>query len=251
VFVDELVAAGFFGSGARVGIIRYDTPTHERFATEVLRPRLAAHRLNLVEEVAVREPPSAGAAGDTAGQLSNAVLRFRSARVSHLIFSPTGGQIPFIMAPIAESQGFRPRYGITSLDIPYFVAANAPAAQLRSSMAVGWWPAGDVEPIDVPDGNPAEARCAAVTGTRRSDAVRFCDGLYALEAAMTPSTPVTRVGITSALEALGTKAWSPWSLGPTRVGPDRPDGAAAVRLLAFDDTCECYRYRGPIKPLPN
>ena len=142
VYADELVAAGFFPKGARVAIVRYDNPQHVRFA-QLFRPRLAAAGVDVVEEVALRQPPSAAGAGDTAAQISNAILRLRASNVTHVAFVPTGGAVPFIFMNEAESQGYRPRYAMNSLDIPYFVSDQAPAGQLAGALAIGWSPASD------------------------------------------------------------------------------------------------------------
>jgi hypothetical protein len=246
IYPDELVAAGFFGTGARVGIIRYDNPQHTRFSRELLRPRLAARGINVVEEVAVRQPPSAAAAGDTAAQLASGILRFRGQAVSHVVFVPTGGAVPFIFMSEAEGQGFRPRYAINSLDIPYFVSDQAPAGQLANAMAVGWSPASDTRRAQEPLRGPS-ALCYELTNSQAAQ--RFCDGLFFLKAALDRAPGVSdAAGLRAAVERLGTNFDPVFSLA-TRFGPGRHDGAAAIRIVTFDRTCECFQYTGPLKPV--
>ncbi len=92
-------------------------------------------------------------------QANNAVLKFRSAGVTHVITVPTGGALPFAFMPSAESQGYRPRYAMNSLEIPAFVDLNVPNAQLKDALAVGWLPTSDVLTPQRPNDNPAERLC--------------------------------------------------------------------------------------------
>jgi len=32
--------------------------------------------------------------------------------------------------------------------------------------------------------------------------------------------------------------------------PQRHDGAAAARLVLYDTACSCYKYSGPMRPIP-
>lgn len=250
VYVDGLFAQGFFAKGARIGLLRYDTPIHKKFADGVIKPALASHGLKLTSEIAVRSPASAGGAGDTAGQLSNAVLRLRSANVDHLLFVPTGAAMPFIFGPVAESQGYHARYGVNSLDIPRFLAQNLPAAQLRNALVVGWTPAADiVSSADLPNkADAAEARCFNLTRDHTDFSVRFCDGLFFLKTALEGVAGTTPADLRGAVDRLGTRFDSPYTFS-TRFGAGRHDGAAAWRPLGYVEACQCFRYRGAVTPL--
>ena len=249
VYVDGLFSQGFFAKGARIGLLRYDTPVHKKFADGVIKPALASHGLKLTSEIAVRSPASAGGAGDTAGQLSNAVLRLRSANVDHLLFVPTGAAMPFIFGPVAESQGYHARYGVNSLDIPVFLAENLPAAQLRNALVVGWTPAADVFAADIPNkADPAEAQCFKLTKDHRDFSVRFCDGLFYLKTALEGVAGTSAGDLRAAVDRLGTRFDSPYTFS-TRFGSGRHDGAAAWRPLAYVEACQCFRYRGAVTPL--
>ena len=251
IYVDGLFAQGFFDKGARIGLLRYDTPLHKKFADKVVKPALAAHNLRLTEEIAVRSPASAGGASDTATQLSNAVLRLRSANVDHLLFVPTGAAMPFVFGPVAESQGYHARSGLNSLDIPRFLAQNLPAAQLRNALVVGWTPAADVtSSVDLPNKtDAAESLCFKLTHDHTDFSVRFCDGLFFLKTALEGVSGTTPADLRAAVDRLGTRFDSPYTFS-TRHGNGRHDGAAAWRLLAYNDGCQCFRYRGPLMPVP-
>jgi len=133
-------AADFFGTSARVALVRYDSPIDATFAEGVVKPRLAAHGLKVSDEAIISQPSSASEAGDTTAQISDAVLRFRTEGIDHVLFVPTGGVLPFLWMPAAQAQGYAPRYALNSLDIPRFIAGNAPQQQLHGALGIGWMP---------------------------------------------------------------------------------------------------------------
>ena len=245
VYADELVAAGFFGSGARVGIVRYDNPQHRRFSETLLRPRLRDRGVNVVEEIALRQPPSAAAAGDTAAQIGNGILRLRGANVSHVVFVPSGGAVPFIFMNEAEGQRYRPRYAMNTLDIPYFVSDQAPASQLDKAIAIGWSPASDTRRPQTPLNDPRKL-CYDLTNSH--SAHRFCDGLFFLKAALDRQPVVDVATLQAAVEGMGT-AFDPVFSLATRFAPGRHDGASAIRVVAYNVGCECFEYTGPVRPV--
>jgi ABC-type branched-subunit amino acid transport system substrate-binding protein len=248
-YIDDLVTGRWLTESAVIGVLRYDEPHHARFVRQIIEPRLRAAGFRIREDIGIQRPPSTASAGDTAAQANSAVLRFRSAQVTHVILVPTGGVLPFIFMPLADSQGYVPVYALNSLDIPNFVAPNVPARQLRGSRGLGWLPPSDLSTDRIPRNLPTLERCAKVTGARDDDVVRFCDGLYLLKAAFDRGAPATAGGIRSALEAVGTSYVSPWATMGTRFAPGRHDGAAAARTLAFDEGCRCFSYTGPLRSL--
>jgi ABC-type branched-subunit amino acid transport system substrate-binding protein len=246
-YIDQLAANGYFDAGARVGIVRYDVPEHARLVNNVLRPRLAAHKVNVVDEAAISRPPSAASAADTANQVGATILRFRSENISHVLFVPTGGAVPFIFMSEAEGQSFRPRYAMNSLDIPYFVGDQTNSNQLHGALAIGWSPASDThheqDPTPV---TPNRALCYSITKT--NDAARYCDGLFFLKAALDRATEFDAAGLRAAVEGMGS-AFDPVFSLQDKFGPGLHDGASAVRLVAYDDGCSCFAYKGPLVPI--
>lgn len=245
--IDLLAANGYFTPGARVALLRYDLPQDARLTTSVFRPRLAAHGVAVVDEIAIRPPASAAGAADTGAQLSNAILRLRAEGVTHVFFVPTGGVIPFVFMSEAEGQGYRPRYALTTLDIPAFVADQAPAGQLRGALAVGWSPPSDVRLSEAPPPTAPAALCYRLTNNSQTSQ-RFCDGLFFLKAALDRATTIDAAGLRAAVESMGDSFVPTFSIA-TRFGPGRHDGASAARLVAFDDACACFRYSGPVTPI--
>ena len=245
VYVNGLAEGGWF-EDAKVGIVRYDNPQHTRFTKTSLRPALDAIGAEVVEEVALSQPGSAAAAGDTATQISAGILRLRSAGATHVLFVPTGGAVPFIFMTEAENQGFRPRYGMNTLDIPYFVNDQANAAQLHGALAVGWSPASDVYKPDEPS-SPRRELCYELTDGYRAPQ-RFCDAVFFLKDALDRAPSFDVAGLRASVETMG-ESFDPVFSLRTFFGPGRHDGASATRLVAFVDECECFRYTGELRSI--
>jgi hypothetical protein len=247
-WIDELAGAGYF-AGAKVGVVSVDNPLFARYVDKVIRPRFAAHGAPVTELFEFQMPGSAGEASSLYSQANNAVLRFRSAGVTHVVFVPTGGSLPFVFMPTAENQNFRPRYAMNSYEIPAFVDLNVPAAQLAGALAVGWLPTSDVLTPQRPKDNPAERLCFQITNSRSDIPSRYCEGLFFLKAAWDASRDVSPAGLARGARMLGDGWRSPWTFA-TRFGTGRTDGAAAYRLVKFDQGCECFVYSGPQKSVP-
>ena len=87
-------------------------------------------------------------------QLQNAIIQFRSSGVNRVIFNEWASQIPFFFLTQAEEQGFRPRYGFTSVNLPGTVEQQAARQQMLNAIAVSWLPAQDVH-LRTQDPRPA------------------------------------------------------------------------------------------------
>ena len=253
-WVDRLADAGYFDPGHRVGILRFDAPIFTRLSDQVVKPRLAARRATLAEEVIITTPRSVAEFGGMSAAFNSAIVRFRRAGVTHVMMIENAGIMPFFFLQQAESQGFRPRYALTSIDIPETVSSQSPAAQLNRAMGLGWTPPIDVDYADHPGGNPAWKLCEEIMKGAGFDnfsgGIGFyynnaCDALFFLKQAGDRASALTPDGLRQSVEALGTSYVSPYGLGPTQFGPGKRDGAAAAGIIAFENGCACFRYTGP------
>jgi hypothetical protein len=245
--LEGLAQQGFFTSGTKIGLLRLDDPVSARFEDR-LEAALAARHASVVADAVLSSPPSASDAGSLFSQAANAILRFRDAGVTHVLPVPSASAIPFVFMNQAEAQGYRPTWALTSLDVPAFLAPNAPKAQLHGAVGVGWLNSSDIHFTEVPKGvNANEDLCYRLTKRNGDEAKRYCDGLFFLRDAMAHAPQVSPAGLLAGVEALGSSFLSPWS-GPTRFGPQRYDGAATVRPLHYLDPCGCFRYTG--RPIP-
>jgi len=249
IVIDGLNSAGYFDKGARIGLVRYDSPIHKEYADTVIKPGLKRLGLKLTDEAALKKPQSAGEAGDVANQAASAILRFSGEHIDHLIFVPSGGAIPLIWGNAADGQHFTPRNAFTSLDIPAFVTDNMSKAQLDRALVVGWMPANDTYMRYVSK-TAALERCTTASGIKdNTGIVRYCDGLFFLEAALNKTPLFDVAGLRKAVEALGTSYASPWTIS-TRFGAGRHDGAATYQMMIYKSDCNCFVYEGAKRPAP-
>lgn len=243
-YVTRLRALGHLPTGSKVGVVLYDEASDHR-ALAALGQALGHLGLRVDASFAVTPQNSTGDASNIAAQTKSAVLQFASKGVTDVLFL-NYALASFFMTN-AETQAYRPRYGLTSLDQPTsLLVGNAPAAQLRGAVGIGWRPTDDV-PQD-PPGNPSVTRCvkalksASVAPASRLEAgsaYGYCDGLFALQAAAALDTSDSTIA--SRLAALGTTFRSPLGIA-TRLSTSQHDGASQVRDFAYKPACSCFAY---------
>jgi len=252
-----LAGAGYFSGAEPVGVLAMDIPEMHRTVDQRLKPALSRVRANLKDVVYISQAKSLSDVGRLSNELAAAVLRFRNANITRVV--DLAGAVG-LFAPQAESQRYRPRYGLTSGSAPAALTANGtPPAQLRGAVGMGWMPVYDVNQSTPADRGPAEAACLALMRARGQNpgsaitviytALTYCEQFWFLQhlAARVPaSSPLTGRTLASALDGVqGTFRSS--LTARTLLQADRPDGVAAVRRLAFHDSCECFRYAaGPV-----
>jgi len=243
-YVDQLAARGFFPRGSKVGLLRFDLPNQLRTRRDVLEPALRRHGLTLETDVAFTPVEGTADLPRAANEASAAVLQMRQAGVDRVLFLGSGLSLPFVFPTVAESQGYRPRYGITTDDGPDFMATNAPAEQMTGAMAVGWEPQYDVADSDaVLRGDRLWQSCAAVmrkAGFTPRDG-RRCTAVYFLERALDGARDLTAASLRAGADRIGSLPYSTQTYD-TFFQPGRYDGVSAVRVLRFDASCTCFRY---------
>ncbi|HWH31506.1 MAG TPA: hypothetical protein VNU01_02415, partial [Egibacteraceae bacterium] len=253
--VDALAGAGFF-KGAKVGIVHFDAPHFRHLVKDVVVPGLARHGVKAPTEAAVSTIYQASDVSKVSAEANSIILRFRAEGVTHVLFVEYQGTIPFFFLPQAESQGYRPAYGLVSSNNPSTVAKQSPAAQLQKVTGVGWNPSGDTLKGNYhPNATAAQCEMAMREGGYAVDysAAGFylyphCDTLLFLKAAIERAQELTPQGLAAAVAGLGESYLSPQTM-VTRLGPGRADGSDGHRLFKFDAACACFAYTGPVRRL--
>jgi hypothetical protein len=77
-------------------------------------------------------------------------------------------------------------------------------------------------------------------------ALGYCDGLLLLQRALAGAQEISLARLRAGVDQLATSFESPMTFA-THFAPGRHDGAAAVRMLAFDGSCTCFVYRGGLR----
>jgi hypothetical protein len=254
-YVDRLVATKFLTKTSKIGLLRYGSKIHTAYSKSVIKPRLAAHGLKLTEETAVNQPQSAAGAGPLAAELSNISLRWRASGIDRVIFVPSGAVLPYLFIPTAQAQGFHPRYGLSSLDPPDFVTQNVPKQELRGAVAVAWLADVDTrEPArqNLPNATRCDDAVAGGGGGPRSSGelvIDYCESLFLLKDALDRNPVFTVAGLRDGILGLARSWKSPRTFG-TRFKPGWPDGAAAVRMMRFDEATGSFKYSSGLTAVP-
>jgi ABC-type branched-subunit amino acid transport system substrate-binding protein len=253
--VQALSAQGFFagqhalGGAHRIGLVQDDVPMYDHAVDEGLVPELTRHGLKLTERVKL--DPGNNIVADARA----AELRFSSANIDRVIFmSPGGGGATWFMHA-AQSQGYKPRYGLWSADSPFALETTAPDDQLRGSVGFGFRPVLDVDGGQDPTaGTPAAKACLKVftaagfntSGNNGSAARSTCDIFFSLAAAVraAPGADTDTGVLERGFDALG-RSFKPAIGFSTRFTASRHDGSGGYRYLVYDSSCQCFRYSGP------
>jgi hypothetical protein len=251
-----LFDAGFYKGAAKLGIVSTDDEVFRPVVEKRLIPALEKLDVPMAEPAYL--PPVRSAQDAASGAAGNAVLRFRSEGVDRVVFLQNSANGALMFMQQAESQGYRPRYGLTSAQYPTPLAANVPPAQLKDSIAASWVPSGDVAMKGAPV-PPGRQRCLNALKTSGISypagtspevaALQQCDGLYLLASAARQGGAADATALRAGALALGT-AWKPAVTVSGNLDPRRPDGAPTWHVARFDSSCTCYRADPQGRPIP-
>ncbi len=260
-FIDQLAGAGYFPSGAKVGILLADdgSGVNTDLVNNVWKPRLAALGINPVVFTFHQIESYSDVAGVTS-QLSAAVLQFKAAGVDHVMSTPDNGDAVIFFTQVADSQGFHPRYALTTAAVPS-AWGTEPASQRPNALTVSY-SIGDLGAVDddreVASNPPNDARahCDALyqgqTGNAPlATAYRVCDAFNFLAAALSGASAVTADALLAGAENLGSSlALSDGYSNATFSPPGHYDGGSATRVMQWDEGSQVWRYVSGVLPLP-
>jgi ABC-type branched-subunit amino acid transport system substrate-binding protein len=247
---------------ARMGIISYDRPSTRRVTEKVLAPELERLGGKVLEKVYL-EPSYQGIGSGTA----SAVLRFKGLNIDRVVVLAPGGGALAIFASQADSQGYHPRYGISTYDAPAnlekLMAQTGVERQLDGAVGVGFLPGRDILDAYAPALTPRERACFDVvrkrTGSnysaRQQDAAAgtalgACEHLAFLKAALEQRVgrSLTQPEVGVEVAKLGGR-YLPVNVPSSSFGPKKLDGVNSYSVVAYTAACKCFQYRGPWRGL--
>lgn len=182
--------------------------------------------------------------------LSAAVLQFSGNGVTHVIAADST-LVAFQLS--ASSQGYRPRYAVTTYNAPQgFLQNVAPKDQQVGDVGVGWAPAFDVDDQHDPGSTgPGDVDCRAMlkkggqtfTGKRLalSLAFAFCDGFRLIDQGAVAGGGLSGEQVFQGIQRIGPSFSTAFSFA-SGLGPDRLFVPGAVRPLAWSTSCSCFSY---------
>jgi hypothetical protein len=250
-----LFSGNYVKTGDHVGVMIGDWGGSQRAYSDVIEPGLKARHVT-VTSYTVKAPTSTPDIANEAQQVQSAELRMRADGVTTVMFFMPGPEALFMNN--AESQGWRPRYALTTYDSLWGLVGSggAPAAQLKGAVGVGWQPTSDIGTYGVrggPGDTPARRQCRAIekpTGQVASNpqeliANQYCDAVLYLQAAANAinSTVISGSSILKGFSALGSSQSSAVTFS-TFLSSTQHDGAATYRPFAFGQACGCFQYTG-------
>ncbi|MDQ1536701.1 MAG: hypothetical protein QOE58_1094 [Actinomycetota bacterium] len=251
-YVEGLAGLGFFTPKDKIGVVGEDYHTAQRVYANALRPQLSRHRLSVAVYEEIHTPQSTPDIGSSVSAIQSAVLKMRSEGVTKVLFLCYGCAGFFMQS--AQSQGWNPTYGLSTLDALWNLGGSAPAGQLNNAKAVGWVPLSDVPENVAPQPNATARLCAGILKGQipsqepRFFAFNFCDALLTLHTAARPLTTLSAKTLNAGIGALGEHFQSALVLH-TDLGPSKHWGVDQARNLAFDSACSCFRYTGNAYPI--
>jgi hypothetical protein len=250
VFVSELQAQGWFTG--------WNPATGTALAGKQVKVGILTGIDDIAKRVGVIVKQALAGAGSTdavtyeaaGGDYSSAVLQFNGKGVTHVI-SIDPSLLGFQLA--ASTQGYRPRYGITSFNGPQaLLEGSSPQGQNAGALGVGWSPS-----VDVSDGHdpgptgPTETECLTMlakagqtfAGRRLAEAVAFafCDAFRLLAQAAVAGNGLTGPAIFQGVKQVAPTFGTAFSFA-SGLNATRLFVPGAVRRLAFDSGCSCFAY---------
>jgi len=197
-----------------------------------------------------------------ASQTASAVLRFKTQGVDRVVFLAPGGGEVGVFTNAAESQNYRPRYGLSSLDNPDFATTLMPAAQRPLGAGPGVLPGADVGAAKRPSLTPRQRSCLdylnrktgstySGTDTVSITALARCEMLYLIQAGYRGLTDraFAAADVRSSFFAIG-DSFASYLSPKLRFSPDAVDAIGSYARFAWDATCGCFAYTTPFMDMP-
>lgn len=249
---------GLLTKANKVGLLLDDCPEEVRADKRSTQPYIRSAGINVVATATMSCTAGATDIGPVANQIQGAVLAFRSKGVDTVVAE---GVPVVVFSTSAESQGWHPRYLLTSTTGGAAIEANVPASQAANMYGFGWFPPADVNGTNQPPLTPGQQRCLGLLKTQSMAPAQYndfvsmytsCDALFLYEAALTATHGnASGPAVVAAIAALGTGYGSVSTLnGRTGFSASRRDAPAEYRPWAWVASCSCFRYSGPAAPIP-
>jgi hypothetical protein len=229
----------------KVGILSLDTPVLRRIV-DVMQADL--RRLGHASSDVVF--------AQTQEDLQAAVLRFRSDNVTHVLDTD---QFLFAFMQNAESQKFRPRYGISTPNAPgLLLQGTAPASQLVGAVGLGYFPALDVDARNDPGSAVAGAAPCRKTFAKHgliypadkrfalAYQYLFCDALQLVASATAQGGGFASEQVRAGVELVGHSLEPAFTFRNALSSRVRTEPGAGF-ALAWNTSCTCFRYHGPLQ----
>jgi hypothetical protein len=248
----------------KVGILTYNDTVFSSAVDRYLVPAL--RRLGYEPQVAkISQVNSASDYGAQGAAVKSAQLSFAANGVTHVISFESNGGLSTLFLPTARSQGYYPRYGISSASAfqALLESGIVETKQMTGAVGFGWIPAVDLprslNPANSPYSNANRRYCLKVmtdagisftSGNAETVALNSCADLYLLKKTLdTTPAQITSGTFIRAVEALGVSYQRAGGLGQ-EFRPGRHDPANKAYHWRYFPDCTCFHYEGALQTVP-
>lgn len=263
--VDELFDLGYFGKWntrtssalaagpVKVGILEPDSPTGSE---------LAARLAKLVRAKGIQVAKTflyTDTLGSYGGEMAASELQFAAAGVTHVLNIPPVAAAMLFFMTTAQTQGYHPRYGITSYTLPNQDPSDLPHGQLVGAMGVGFNPGDDAVPAELPKPNGPARTCdrwERSAGVRNTTPIsigvarQLCDAFNLFVQAATAGGGFTPDAISAGMAAVGPR-FVPAATFGSALSATNHSMPAYLRDLVWQPSCPCFKYTGGLHPMPS
>lgn len=262
-YINLLNQYGYFGSGAKVGVLLANdgSGNNQYVVNDQWIPALKA--IGITPTVfTYTQIESYSEVGDVASQFASAVLQFKAAGVNRVIFTPDGGDGVVFFTTAANSQGYTPRYALTSDSGPSAWGSTVQPAQRTDALNISndLVDLGQATPQQygppVVATNATRTLCNSIlsghTGsTSPNQLYGLCGAFLFLQHALAGATAVTAQALLAGVNRLGDSLPSAGGYGNYDFGPsDHYDGDSAARVMEWNSTANAWQYVSPPEPVP-
>lgn len=250
--VAQLTASTFLPRNAKVGIGFEDTPQYRRVAA-ALKADLKARGISVVAEFGENRDDFS----TVPSQNQNAVVQFRQAGVTHVLFADGGGSVALYFMLAADNQRWFPKYGLGTQNAINVLELYVPESQLVNVQGMSYFVADSAGVAEA--GNATAKLCMSIfkqagvsTGASRSVteqlAVGICDNALFL-ADVSGAADALSAEAFQAVVDRGTVFRPSASTFATKYGKGRHDGVAAVRMVAWNPGTKRWKWISNVIPV--
>ncbi|HXL91389.1 MAG TPA: hypothetical protein VN969_20785 [Streptosporangiaceae bacterium] len=254
-FVQALRNVGVLPSGTKVGIVvaNNGAGAETYLASNILTPKFTA----LGDSVQTFTYTNISGLADLSGvatQMSAAVLKFKSAGIQDVMFTPSASVSSLEFSTAANSQDYFPTYIMNSLETP---GAYLTTQDKTKALFLSFLPAKDDVPPEpssvlasVPS-NPAYQLCAdTIYKGVAEPPTDFCDAMFFIKDALSHGKTISVAALSAGVAALGTSFDSANGYGPTDFSAGVNDGGQEVGVEKWDPAISAFNYVGSIQKIP-
>jgi hypothetical protein len=258
------ISTGFLTTKNKLGVLLDDCPGTQSAWKDQVLPFLQAHHIDVATTFTAgcSTGNNAGVTSEI-GDLTNGLLKFRSAGVDRISFvAVSEAPVLYLASIAANAQGYKPGWIVSSLGQLAIIGGEAPMPQMQNTRGFGWLPSQDVPPAYAPKNNAAQNRCLSLLKSQNVHprsaadygyAYNACEAMFVYEKALqldggntdgqAVSNAIGNIGSFESTLNLEGKS--------TFTSARRNDAPLIYKPINWDGNCHCFRYGSQTYSMPS